>query len=227
MKSFKDLFIKSDEEEKEEKEQPVIKTPSFPIAEPTMNSVPQNVQQPLSGNPYVGEIIQVYEKGLESINMPGYDFYDFFTAVNAAGALNEPILKMAFQMGKTMDSGLTAQKLAQDAEYYLSKIRDVHQKYADQGRAKFDSLTGQLRSERENLSNEANGIEIEISKLKQQIMDLEGRLNQTRTTLSKVDEKYKPQQDVIQQKLTANDQAMQISAQKLNAVKNAIVQYLK
>jgi chromosome segregation ATPase len=159
--------------------------------------------------------------------MPGYDFYDFFTAVNAAGALNEPVFKMAFQMGKTMDASLTAQKLAQDAEFYLSKIKDVHQRYADQGKQKFDSLTGQLRSERENLSNEANGIEVEISKLKQQIQDLEARLNQARATLSKVDEKYKPQQDVIQQKMIANDQAMQISAQKLNAVKSAILQYLK
>jgi hypothetical protein len=224
MKSFKDLFIKSEEEEKEV---PVTPTPSFPIAQPNQHTSPQAVQQPLSGNPYVGEIIQVYEKGLESINMPGYDFYDFFTAVNAAGGLNEPILKMAFQMGKTMDASLSAQKLAQDAEYYLSKIKDVHQKYAEQGRSKFDSLTGQLRSERENLSSEANGIEVEIAKLKQQIQDLEGKLNQSRATLSKVDEKYKPQQDVIQLKLTANDQAMQISAQKLNAVKNAIVQYLK
>jgi hypothetical protein len=219
MKSFKDLFIKSDKEEKEEP----TPTPSFPITQPNQNSSPQKVQQ----NPYVDEIIQVYEKGLESINMPGYDFYDFFTAVNAAGSLNESIFRMAFQMGKTMDAGLTAQKLAQDAEYYLSKIKDVHQKYADQGRSKFDSLTDQLRSERESLSSEANGTEIEISKLKQQIQNLEEKLNQTRATLSKVDDKYKPQQDMIQLKLTANDQAMQISAQKLNAVKDAIVQYLK
>lgn len=232
MKSIKDLFIKSEEEEKEEEQSNVppvsqptgfpVNTGNTPLSNPQTTSLPSS-----SGNPYLDEIAQVYEKGLDSINMPGYDFYDFFSAIKAAGAQNEAIYKMAFQMGKTMDSSLTAQKLVADADFYLSKIRDVHQKYSDQGRQKLDSLVSQQRTERENLSNEANQIEIEISKLKQKIQDLEGKLAGTRGTLSKVDDKFKPQQDVVQQKLAANDQALQISSQRLSAVKDAILLYLK
>src|ERR1041385_7730891 len=113
MKNFKDLFIKSDDEEEEKPKN--TEKPSFPITEsfPTNN----HVTQPKSSNPYLAEIIEVYEKGIESMNMPGYDFYDFYVAVKAAGAHNETVYKMAFQMGKTMDSNVTSEKLATDAEY--------------------------------------------------------------------------------------------------------------
>src|SRR5689334_1056722 len=112
MKNLKDLFIKSDDEEEEKPK--TTEKPSFPITEsfPTSN----NVTQPnKSSNPYLVEIIEVYEKGIESMNMPGYDFYDFYVAVKAAGAHNETVYKMAFQMGKTLDAGVTPQKLAVDA----------------------------------------------------------------------------------------------------------------
>jgi predicted RNase H-like nuclease (RuvC/YqgF family) len=189
---------------------------------PSQNITPQG-----SGNPYLDEIIMVYEKGLDSINMPGYDFFDFFTAIKAAGTQNEAIFKMAFQMGKTMDSSLTSQKLVTDADFYLSKLKDVHQKYADQGQQKLNGILSQSRAERESLSNSANSMEVEISRLRQQIADLEKKLADTRTTLSQVDNKYKPQQDVVEKKLEANDEALRISAQKLTAVRDAIQLYLK
>jgi hypothetical protein len=42
-----------------------------------------------------------------------------------------------------------------------------------------------------------------------------------------VGEKYKPQQEVIQQKLAANDKAMELSAQKINTIKDGISKFLK
>jgi hypothetical protein len=221
MKNLKDLFIKSDDEEEEKTPE---KQPSFPINDSV--STP-NVPQAKSNNPYLAEIIEIYEKGIESMNMPGYDFYDFYVAVKAAGAHNDTVYKMAFQMGKTMDSNVTAEKLANDAEYYLSKINEVYQRYSDQGKQKLESLASQSRTESANLSGEANQIEAEISKLKQQIQSLDRKLAETKGALSKVDEKYKPQQDVIQQKLKANDNAMEISVQKINNIKDGIVKFLK
>jgi hypothetical protein len=226
MKSFKDLFIKSEEDgEKvnEVTEQPVTKPAAgFPV---NPGQSPQNIVP--SGNPYLDEIILVYEKGLDSINMPGYDFYDFFTAIKAAGVQNEAVYKMAFQMGKTMDSSLNSQKLVTDADFYLSKLKDVHQKYADQGQQKLDSVLSQSRNERESLSNSANSMELEIAKLKQQIADLEKKLADTRGVLSQVDQKYKPQQEVIERKMQANNEALRVSALKLTAVRDAIQLYLK
>jgi hypothetical protein len=230
MKSFKDLFIKSDDEEEPGKNDQPVAEPAvgFPISKEQTPS--QNKSSSLTNanaNPYLEEIIQVYEKGLESINMPGYDFYDFFTAIKAAGAHNEAIFKMAFQMGKTMDNSLTPQKLSSDAEFYLSKLRDVHQKFADQGQQKLGSINSQLRTERDSLSSDAVAMETQISNMKQQIADVERKLSETRAALAKVDDKYKPQQDVIEKKLQANDLALQTSLQRLNSVRDAILQYLK
>ncbi|GHN02018.1 hypothetical protein WSM22_35070 [Cytophagales bacterium WSM2-2] len=223
MKNLKDLFIKSDDEEEAKTLQKTEK-PSFPINEPVSKP---SFETNKSNNPYLAEIIEIYEKGLESINMPGYDFYDFYVAVKAAGAHNETVYKMAFQMGKTLDSGITSQKLAVDAEYYISKINEVYQKYADQGRQKIDALASQQRNESSTLSSEVSQIESEINKLKQQIQTLDRKLSETKATLSKVDEKYKPQQEVVQQKLVANDQAMQMSVQKINTIKDGIGTFLK
>lgn len=230
MKSFKDLFIKSDDgEEQEKNHQPIPEAATgFPISKQQTSSQNQSPSiSRASANPYLDEIIQVYEKGLQSINMPGYDFFDFFTAIKAAGAQNEAILKMAFQMGKTMDSSLTPQKLSTDAEFYLSKLRDVHQKYADQGQQKLGTISSQLRTERDSLSSDSVAMETEIKNLRQQIADLERKLSETRSTLAKVDEKYKPQQDVIEKKLQANDLALHTSLHSLNSVRDAILQYLK
>lgn len=228
MKSFKDLFIKSDDEEENA---PESSSPGFPVGShtPSAEAAPgtPSTPKPSGNNPYVEEIIQVYDKGLESINMPGYDFFDFYSAIKAAGAQNDSVFRMAFQMGKTMDTGLTPQKLVQDAEFYLSKIRDVHQKYADQGNQKLGDLNSQLRGEKEKLSADAADAESRIEKLKQEIAQQERKLSETRAALTKVDEKYKPQQQVIEQKLEANDRAMEISLQKLTTVKEGIQQFLK
>lgn len=225
MKSLKHLFIKDDSEE----DQPEEKKIAFPVVEsgsaPSFNQFTPSANT--SSNPYLNEIIEVYEKGLESINMPGYDFYDFYQAVKAAGAQNEAIYKMAFQMGKTMDSSITSHKLSSDAEYYISKINDVYKTYSEKGGQKLSALEAEQTAEKEKLTGEVGGIEAEINKMRQQIMAMEHKLSETRNDLAKVTNKYKPQQDVIKLKLQANDQAMQVSIQKLNSIKEAITQYIK
>lgn len=219
MRNLKDLFIKPDDDEEEKKEK---ENPSFPIKNSTTSS-----GTPSSDNPYLVEIIEVYEKGFESMNMPGYDFYDFYITVKAAGSHTETVYKMAFQMGKTMDANVTPQKLAADAEYYLSKINEVHQRFSDQGRQKMEALSSQLQSEAASLSAEASQIESEINKLKQQIQVLDKKLASTKEALSKVDGKYKPQHEVIHQKLKANDHAKEISVQKINSIKEGLEKFLK
>jgi predicted nucleic acid-binding protein len=218
MKSFKNLFIKDDSEERE----PPI-TNSFPVSE---SSKPEN-QSSSPSNPYLQEIAEVYEKGLESINMPGYDFYDFFLAIKAAGSHSEAIYKMAFQMGKTLDSNITTQKLSADADYYISKLKEVYQNYSDKGKQKLKSLAAELKADRDGLTSEIHHIDSEIARLKQQISSMEQKLAEARNQLTKVEEKYRPQQDVINLKLQANDQAMQISTKQLTSVKEGVLKYIK
>ena len=221
MKSLKNLFIKEETEQESEKPEKL----AFPVGEP--NTATSQSFTTNNSNPFLAEVIEVYEKGLESINMPGYDFYDFYLAVKAAGTQNEAIYKMAFQMGKTMDSSITPQKLTSDAEYYISKINDVYKNYSEKGGSKLTGLEEELRREKENLTTEERRIEADIMKMKQQITGMEQKLTQTRNDLSKVGGKYKPQQDIIKQKLQANDEAMRVSIEKLNSIKEAITKYIK
>jgi len=220
MKAFKNLFIKEDEPE-------IVSAPpqkpGFPVTDSSSSSSGPNTP----ASPYINEIVEVYEKGLQSINMPGYDFYDFYLAIKAAGSQNEAVFKMAFQMGKTMDGNITPQKLVADAEYYISKINEVYRTYADQGKQKLDSFDKELQNERQKLSSEASLIETDLNNLRQKIVVLEKQLNETRAKLNGVDNTYKPQQDVIRQKLSANDQAMHVCVQKLNSVKESILNYLR
>lgn len=224
MKSFKNLFIKDENDGQEQVQTPVEKH-GFPVGGPS--DVPQPKKPAASSSPFLDEIIEVYQKGLESINMPGYDFFDFYNAIQAAGSHNDAVYKMAFQMGKTMDAGITSQKLISDAEYYISKINEVYRSYSEQGRAKLDSLDAQLKTDKDKLAMEASHVESEINRLKQQIVALEKKLSETRAGLGKVDHDYTPKKDSIQQRLVANDEAMQMCVQKLNSVKEGILKYLK
>ena len=227
MKSFKNLFIKDESEEEEPKETKEVN--SFPISEATAHvreKTTSSATPSSSANPYLVEITEVYEKGLESINMPGYDFYDFYQAIKAAGSQNEAIYKMAFQMGKTMDASITSQKLALDADYYISKVNEVYQSYSEKGNQKLNGLAAELKADRDGLTSEINHTDGEINRLKQQILSLEQKLTETRSQLSKVEAKYKPQQDVINLKLQANDQAMKISVGKITSIKEGISKYL-
>ena len=225
MKSFKNLFIKDESEPEPEKPNEQL---AFPVSDSTnpTPSFPSTISTG-SSNQYLAEIIEVYEKGLESINMPGYDFYDFYIAVKASGAENDAVYKMAFQMGKTMDKTITPQKLSSDAEYYISKLNEVYRTYSEKGTQKLSGLENELKTEKDRLSLEANGIEGDINKMRQQIMSLEQRLSEARSQLAQADGKYRPQQDVIKQKLQANDQAMKISVQKLNSIKEGILRFIK
>jgi hypothetical protein len=58
-------------------------------------------------------------------------------------------------------------------------------------------------------------------------MRIENDINLKRNTLARIDEGSQPQEKLIKEKLTANDQAHQVSIDKLNAVKQGIQQFLK
>lgn len=221
MKNWKNLFVKDEDENEDEESSSKSTTtpsPSFPVG-----NTPNTTQK---SNPLFDEILEVYESGLKSINMPGYDFFEFYNTVKAGGSHSESVYKMAFQMGKTMDATISPQKLVSDADYYISKIREVHDSYANQGKKKLDSIESQLKAERDGLSSEASRMEAEISKMKQQIQMLETKLAETRENLGKVEGNHKPKRDDIQEKLNANDQAMEAFVQKLTLVQSSISKYL-
>ena len=231
MKNWKSLFLKSTQEEEagnniQKNAKDVF---SFPVntnqSAPNLNA--QYSNQTGIDDKVLNEVIEVYEKGIDSINMPGYDFYEFYKAIGSISNSGEQAYLMAYQMAKSMDSTLTAQKLVQDADFYISKINEVHQQYNSQGSQKIASIETKKTEEKNLLMSEIEKGTQQISQLRNQLQVLESEINQKRTTLTTIYGNYKPQENTIRQKLLANDSAKHISIMKLMTVKENIQKNIK
>jgi hypothetical protein len=153
LKSWKHLFVKTDEPKagKEEAE-PAFSFPASESIVPAANK--SSALPPPANDTVVTEVIEVYESGLESINMPGYDFYEFYKAISSTGQSGEHTYQLAYQMAKSMDKTITVQKLLQDAEFYISKINEVHGQYVSQGQSKLRSLEEKKNADKGQLQGE-------------------------------------------------------------------------
>lgn len=227
MKNWKDLFIKSNEEEQENiapKDQL-----SFPVSGNNNAEFFQSsqVSQPVISNPAINEVMKVYESGLESINMPGYDFYEFYMAISSTGAAGEQTYNMAFQMAKSMDKTITVQKLVNDADFYISKINEVYNDYVSQGQQKLNSLQEQKNMEKAKLSAEIDQNNTRMAQLKAELKQLETQLNQQKNDLAKIDQSIYPKEKSIREKLLANDMAKKNSIDKLSMIKEGLHRFIK
>ncbi len=226
MKSWKDLFVKNEEPDAPKQETASgTEAFSFPVAAATPNQPPAVV--PNVTDPIVAEVMKVYESGLDSINMPGYDFYEFYQTVISTGNPAEQTFTMAFQMGRTLDKTITPSKLLTDAEFYISKINEVHGQYVSQGQLKLAAIQEKKTGEKNALQSDVEAASQRINQLRAELQQLEQEVNQKRGALLKVDDGYYPQEKVIREKLAANDIARKTSIDKLNMIKEGIQRYIK
>lgn len=227
LKNWKNLFVKS--EDAEEEKNNTQESFSFPVNNTSSGTAPAaNSYTPAPANdPVVNEVIGVYESGLESINMPGYDFYEFYKAISSTGQVNEHTYQLAYQMAKSLDKTITVQKLMHDAEFYISKINEVHGNYVNQGQSKLRSLEEKKSADKGQLQGEIDRGSTRISQLRAELQQLEAEVNQKKNNLSKIDEGFAPQEKAVRDKLIANDTARQASIAKLNAIKEGIFKFIK
>jgi hypothetical protein len=153
MKNWKSLFVKDSDTDTAKKDttEPAKKGTSesfsFPVTDThsfqTSSGAGIVTPPPAAIDPAVKDVLDVYESGLDSINMPGYDFYEFYKAITSIGQVNENTYQLAYQMAKSLDKTVTAQKLMADAEFYISKINEVHGQYTSQGQQKMNALQQQ------------------------------------------------------------------------------------
>ena len=228
MKNWKSLFVKTEEAAPEKKES-MPDSFSFPVSNtntaPNQPAVTYTAQ--VVNDPVLSEVLQVYENGLESINMPGYDFYEFYKSITSTGLAGEQTYNMAYQMARTLDKTITSQKLVHDAEFYISKINEVHSQYVSQGNQKLNALQEKKVAEKSKLNGEIDQAAQRIAQLRAELQQLESDISQKRTALSKVDEGFNPQEKSIREKLNANDMARKTSIDKLNMIKEGILRFIK
>jgi hypothetical protein len=227
-KSWKSLFVKADEpeEKKTSLKQDAFSFPVTNFQDTSNNPILAKDSQPVSAA--VNEVIEVYERGLDSINMPGYDFYEFYKTIMSAGINSgEQAYNMAFQMAKTLDNTVSSQKLLKDAEFYLSKINEVHGQYAGQGQQKLNAIQNDKITAKSKLSSDIDAANRRMMDLRNELQSLELNIKNKQEDLSKIDTSYFPQEQAIREKLNANDLAHSESISKLNRVKEGIKQLIK
>lgn len=228
--SLKNIFIKSDETEETAKEQVSEENKNkseetgnlkFPGSQTHTFTTPPPPPSISSG--ILGQVVELYEKGFDSLNKPGYDFYEFFKALHSVNDFSPGAYKMAFQMGKAMNTSLEKNMLIQSADMYISEIGKVHQNYHTQGEAKRTELLKTQSNEKQAIANEIASMENQITQLKNQIAQLEANKQKRESELAPIDSKYQTELKLIEEKLQANHSAKDMIASKINTVKHGIL----
>lgn len=238
---FRDYFINSDEN-KTTPEVKVVKEnkllTKFPTTTPTTTPTETSgglfgngglfggnkaTVQPTSvdvSNEHLQKAIDIYNKGFESLNQNGYDFYEYYQAVMHGGVDNPQIYSMAFAMGSAMDKTISKEKLLQQSEFYTSSINNVYNENLAKGNAKKEELLNQKTNENQNLINELNSLQQQLEAINIQITDRKNKLNA-------IDGKYAPLISETESKIAANDIAKNQLVQSIELVKTGIINNLK
>jgi hypothetical protein len=195
------------------KAQPV-QTPSFSIT-PTMpintGGVPQE---------YIDNALSIYQQGFDSLNQPGFDFYEFQQLVINGGVTNPQVYSMAFSMSNGMDKTVTKERLVQGADYYINEIINQYNGFVSQGNSKKQSIEVEKSNENQSLLNDMETIKQQMDSLKIQLEDRQRKLNE-------IGVKYDPQIIEIDNKLAANNIAKDRIISSIEQVKQGIINNLK
>jgi hypothetical protein len=224
MSFFKNLFIVNDESETGQVTQTTVQpTSTFPSNNsPTFQTNGQvfptgGIQAPVvqTSNEHLNAAIEIYEKGFDSLNLEGFDFYEFFKSVSQGGLDNPQVYSMAFTMGKVMDKTITKEKLISQADFYVNEITKVYNDNVTKGNARLTTVVNSKENENKNLSNELINLRQQLDALMVQIEDRENKLKA-------IDSKYQPQIEDIQGRLIANTMAKDKIVSTIEQVKNGI-----
>ena len=222
--SWKDLIIENKEGKKTEpevKQVVVNETVKFPTSNVNPQVISQTSQEKLTVDslhcqPHLEKILELYDKGFESLNKPGYDFFEFYKAVFSAGIESPAVYPMALNMAKSMDSSVSKEKLVNDAGYYIEEIKKVHSGYIENGNSKKNELIGQKNTEKEQLN-------VELANLKMQLEAINNQINTAQDKLNNIDNKYANDLNDVDCKLMANDVAKERILTSIEKVKQGLI----
>jgi hypothetical protein len=175
-------------------------TPTSSSTQFPQSSAPQRSQVTSTNidNAILNSVIEMYESGFESLNLPGYDFYEFFKAIKAVGSNDPNVYKMAFTMAQSVDAKVTKESLLDGANFYIKEINDVHKQYHTKGNAKKEEFQSSLLHQKETLSTE-------IAELEKQILQLQTQASDKKNQLNALENGTSTEMTDIEQKITAND----------------------
>ena len=218
--NWKSIFV-NDENANTPKEEPKTQTTftNIDTTFPETNTITNIVPSSNNNNPFVNEILEVYNKGFEGLNNEGFDFFELYKSVMAVGPTNPQSYQMAFTMGKTIKSDLSKEFLLEKSKYYISEIEKVYSKYDATGNSKNKDLNNTITTQKYNLSKN-------ITDLETQIANLQKELESKKLELAKIDNDNAAMFSEIQLKIEANNLAKHKILESINTVVTGINQYL-
>lgn len=156
-------------------------------------------------------VIEMYEKGFDSLNLPGYDFYEFFKAIKAVNSEDPTLYKMAITMAQSTDPNVSKDSLLEGANFYMDEIYKVHKLYEDKGTLKKEKIINSQLDKKNSLISE-------IALVEKQILELQTELSTKKIKLEASDDSYINEVSEIDQKITANNIAKDKILQTITSV---------
>jgi hypothetical protein len=213
--SWKSLFIKEAENSNTtQKQVPVVETKVIQETNVTFPTINTSINDSVS-NEILSKVVELYDKGFDSLNQSGYDFYEFFKAIMATDPNNPQSYIMAFTMASSMDKSITKASLLSNAEFYLAEISKVYTKYDEEGKRIKNNLVIEQ-------TNEKDRLQTEIKSIQNKIMALQTELEQKTKLLQNYDAVNSTKVKEIEQKVMANDLAKERIVQKIARVISGI-----
>ncbi len=175
-------------------------TNAFPGNTNTSTKFPEERRKISVDDSVLGSIIEMYEAGFDSLNQPGYDFYEFFKAVKSVDVDSPQIYKMALTMARGVEPKVTKSALLTQADFYIQEIEKVHRHYEIQGNAKKKQIQDTQRTKKSNLT-------AEISALEKKLLEIQNQISEKKNELHSIDANMITDIADIDQKIIANDTA--------------------
>ena len=144
--------------------------------------------------------LRVYQL-LESINKPGCDFFEVWNAAVEMGGANTNNIKAAYTSLKYADKTLTKEKLLQTGDFYITSLTKVLDTETVKRQDEKDRLLVQKEEEKTSLAKE-------ISDLEQQLVALQKKLAEKKAQSDGINQKYQPQLEEIDHKITNGHQSV-------------------
>lgn len=218
--NWKSIFV-NDENASVPQDEAKIQTSFIPTDNkfPETNTITNSVPNSNSNNPFLNEILEVYNKGFEGLNNEGFDFFEMYKSMMAVGPTNPQSYQMAFTMGKTIKSDLSKEFLLEKSKFYISEIEKVYSKYDATGNSKNKDLSDTISTQKNNLTKHISDLETQIAKL-------QSELETKKAELARIDFDNKEMFAQIHLKIEANNLAKHKILESINTVVTGINQYL-
>ena len=218
--NWKSIFV-NDENASVPQDEAKIQTSFIPTDNkfPETNTITNSVPNSNSNNPFLNEILEVYNKGFEGLNNEGFDFFEMYKSMMAVGPTNPQSYQMAFTMGKTIKSDLSKEFLLEKSKFYISEIEKVYSKYDATGNSKNKDLSDTISTQKNNLTKYISDLETQIAKL-------QSELETKKAELARIDIDNKEMFAQIHLKIEANNLAKHKILESINTVVTGINQYL-